>query len=155
MKTEEILAELKVAKERIEFLEKELNKPTKFEFKYKKNETYCMYKNTIKVCMDGTDTDGLKHGLYRIKKENAIVDIQLNKESNLIGAIAEQIDVDYAKNIDWNNEYNMKYYVAYNNEDKRYIHLKNYTIRILGIVYMSEKVAKKVCEILNNKEVEL
>ena len=32
MKKEEILAELKIARERIEFLENELKKPEKFEF---------------------------------------------------------------------------------------------------------------------------
>lgn len=123
MKKEEILAELEIYRKRIEFLENELKKQEKFEFKHEREETF------------------IKEAL------------QLNKESNIVGA-AEQINVDYSKDIDW-NDINPKYYIYYNYRIKSFSFACNNHIRTIGTVYMSEEKATRVCEILNNKEVEL
>ena len=154
MKPEEILAELKVAKERIEFLENELKKPEKFEFKYERGESFIIYSDEIYSEGNGDVQRKLDFGLYRISENNAKEAVQLNKESNLIGAIAEQIDVEYSKDIDWNSIDN-KYSISYDYQNKKFfINCNNY-LKILGAVYMTKEVSERVCEILNNKEVEL
>lgn len=154
MKKEEILAELKIARERIEFLENELKKPEKFEFKYEREKTFIIYSDEIESEGIGDVQRKLDFGLYRINEDNAKEALQLNKESNIIGAIAEQIDVNFSKDIDWNNKEG-NYSIYYNNQTGKYSSFYNSFIRYLGTVYMSKEVAKRVCEILNNKEVEL
>ena len=154
MKKEEILTELKIAIERIEFLENELKKPEKFEFKYEREETFIIYSDEIESEGNGDVQRKLDFGLYRINENNAKEALQLNKESNIVGAIAEQIDVNYSKDIDWNNKEN-KYSIYYNNQTGKYSSFYNSFNIYLGTVYMSKEVAKRVCEILNNKEVEL
>lgn len=154
MKPEEILAELKIARERIEFLENELKKQEKFEFKYERGETFIIYSDEIESEGIGDVQRKLDFGLYRINENNAKEALQLNKENNIIGAIAEQIDVNFSKDINWNNKEN-KYTIYYNNQTGKYSSSCNSFNRYLGTVYMSKEVAKRVCEILNNKEVEL
>lgn len=155
MKKEEILAELKIARERIEFLENELKKPEKFEFKYEREETFIIYSDEIESEGNGDVQRKLDFGLYRINENNAKEALQLNKESNIVGAIAEQIDVNYSKDIDWNNKEGNYYSIYYNNQTGKYSSFCNSFNRYLGTVYMSKEVAKRVCEILNNKAVEL
>lgn len=152
MKPEEILAELKIAREKIEFLENELKKQKKFEFKYKKEETFIIYSGEIESKGNGDAKKKLDFGLYRISEDNAKEALQLNKEINLIGAIAEQIDVNYSKNVNFDDK---KYFIYFSTINKKYDYTFHEISRALGTVYMTKEVAKRVCEILNNKEVEL
>lgn len=154
MKPEEILAELKIVRARIEFLENELKKQEKFEFKYEREKTFIIYSDKIESEGNGDAKRKLDFGLYRINEDNAKEALQLNKESNIVGAIAEQIDINYSKDINWNNKEN-KYVIYYDSKTGKYSSFCNSFNRYLGTVYMSKEVAKRVCEILNNKDVEL
>jgi hypothetical protein len=91
---------------------------------------------------------------YRQLESNAKADFQLQKELMCIGALAEQIDPDYSNKVDWSND-NYKYYIAYDMHTLEYITASNTFYKRLGVVYMPKDVAEKVCEILNNKGVEL
>ena len=94
----------------------------------------------------------IKYGLYRVHKHNAEHSLQLSKETNLIGAIAEQISSDDKWEPDWRNPKQLKYYInIVHNDIEQYDYSVSYDIskRVLGVHYMSEQTAKAVCKILN------
>lgn len=153
MKTEDILAELKKAKERIEFLEQELNKPKQFEFKYESKSYLIGTANVYdEICIDSTSY--FKNYRYRQTEANAKADLMLQKELMRIGALAEQIDPEYKNKVTFNLD-NKNYVIFYDCTKKCYTLGSNFEWRVLGAVYMPKDVAEKVCELLNNKEVEI
>lgn len=158
MEKSQILDELAKAKERIEFLEKELTKAIqkeeKFEFNYPFNNTFLINKDVVYGGWKDNNPQALRFGLYRINEDNAIHQLNLNKESNLIGAIVEQINSKYLEDIKFNfNE--PKYCILYDHHKKIYKYSFNISCRILGVNYMSKDLAEKVCEILNKGLVQL
>ena len=72
-----------------------------------------------------------------------------------IGALAEQIDPDYKNRVDWNDDKRRKYHISYDYQEKNYYVSSSMYSRVLGVVYMPQEIATKVCEILNNKGVVL
>ena len=158
MEKSQILDELAKAKERIEFLEKELTKEIqkeqKFDFNYPFDNTFLINKDVVYGGWRDYNPQALQFGLYRINEDNAIHQLNLNKESNLIGAIAEQIDLKYLEDIKFNSN-EPKYCILYDHHNKIYRHKINMSSRILGVNYMSKDLAEKVCEILNKGLVQL
>ena len=96
----------------------------------------------------------IKYGLYRLHKENAKQALQLNRETNLIGAIAEQLFPNDTWKANWKDSYQPKYYVYTYKDSTRYYVDHDY-YRMLGVHYMSEEVAKAVCKVLNEDKVKL
>lgn len=134
-------------------LKEELNKPTNFTFNYEKGKTIrvaevCTY--DTQMCDNNRYLDNFR---YRKTRSNAEKDLKLQKELMCIGALAEQLDPDYKSKVIWDNKtYNS--YIAYSVVTHIYYVNSCYN-RLLGIVYMPKDLAEKVCEILNNKGVEL
>lgn len=71
-----------------------------------------------------------------------------------IGALAEQIDPNYKNRVKWLVDDNF-YSIQQDMRTGEYQVYHSYPKRRLGVVYMPKDVAEKVCEILNNKLVEL
>ena len=137
-------------------LKAELNKPDKFKFKYEFSNTYNVTGHTVVQNCTGEINDALQNFRYRQTEANAKADFQLQKELMCIGALAEQIDPDYKSKIyaDCGSMIYSIYKDNYTNIFKT--HNTYYSSnRRLGVVYMPKDVAEKVCEILNNKGVEL
>ena len=55
---------------------------------------------------------------------------------------------------DWNNILSIKYYVSYNHTYRTWKICNNTSARALGIIYMSEDNAQKLCQLLNDGIVE-
>jgi hypothetical protein len=136
-------------------LKAELTKPEKFTFKYS-NRRFNIGSLLEPIKQESIPNSYPTVNLnYRQTESNAQADFQLQKELMCIGALAEQIDPDYKSKTPRYKSDNYYYYVYYGKESNRY-HYSNHTfIRTLGVVYMPKEVAEKVCEILNNKQVEL
>lgn len=154
MKSEDILKELAEAKSRIEFLEKELKKPEQFEFIYKEDNTYYIGGCSIQNGLSGNSENLLNYFRYRQTEANAKADLQLQKELMCIGALAEQVAPDYKSKVSWTFDREF-YSIQQDMKTKEYQVYCSYPKRRLGVVYMPEDVAEKVCEILNNKKIEL
>lgn len=134
-------------------LKAELNKPEKFEFKYSKTDNYMINYYGVHRNLHVMNKEYIQNFRYRQTEANAKADFQLQKELMCIGALAEQIDPEYKSRVDWNDRNNWA--IFWNIKTKKYVPTSSSIIRYLGVVYMPKDVAEKVCEILNNKEVEL
>ena len=154
MKRGDILKELAEAKSRIEFLEKELKKPNKIEFRYEKNNTYVITEVDVNDKWSVISKILLNNFRYRQTKTNAEADLMLQKELMCIGTLAEQIYPEYKSDIIW-EDMDSKYFIIFNTHSNKYIVGKSNYYRTLGVVYMPEDVAEKVCEILNNNRVKI
>lgn len=135
-------------------LKAELSKVNRFKFDYTNRKTsfigtYCVTNNT-----SGSDPLNLETFRYRQTQANAAADFQLQKELMCIGALAEQIDPDYKTKLNFINRC-PRYMVYYDCINESYTITYDTNCRALGVVYMPKAVAEKVCEILNNKQVEI
>lgn len=151
---EQILAKIEAAEAELANLKAELNKPDKFEFKYTLNTSYFISTSCISNEASGSSATYLTHGRYRISSDNAEQAVQLNRESNLIGAIAEQIDPDFASEVVWDGEIR-NYYIEYNVNSRQYVLVSTSFFKTPGVVFMTKEVAEQVCEILNSNQVSL
>jgi hypothetical protein len=149
------MTKIELIQEKINNLQEELDelKKPKFKFEYKENGTYLKDNMCIYDGYSGIDAGCLNYGLYRIHKRNAENQLRLNKESNLIGALAEQLDDGWVA--DWGDIDQSKWKIVFNYIKNKYDMDYDYTAKSLNINYMSRDVAEKICKILNNKEVEL
>lgn len=151
---EQILAKIEAAEAELANLKAELNKPDKFEFKYPFNVAYLIGMESTTNEATGTLAAYLTHGRYRINSNNAEQAVQLNRESNLIGAIAEQIDPDFASKVLWDNDIR-NYCIEYVISSKQYVLVSTSYFKTPGVVFMPKEVAEQVCEILNSNQVSL
>ena len=151
---EQILAKIEAAEAELANLKAELNKPDKFEFKYPHGSSFLIDKNHVIKEATGTCKSYLANGMYRAKLNNAEQAVQLNRESNLIGAIAEQIDPDFASKVLWGGD-SRNYYIEYNINSKQYVLVSTSFFKTPGVVFMPKEVAEQVCEILNSNQVSL
>ena len=141
----------KIVKLEIELqaLKSELTKPIKF-----KLELYEGYR----ICSDGVTEEKVEQTthtyLLRRNLLNAKADYQLKYETLNIGAIAEQLDPDYKSKLDWDDYMQPKDCICLYTPTNTYYVNSHYVYRALGVVYMPKDLAVKVCEILNNKELE-
>lgn len=151
---EQILAKIEAAEAELANLKAELNKPDKFEFKYPFSASYLIGTDSTANETTGTLAAYLTHGRYRINSDNAEQAVQLNRESNLIGAIAEQIDPDFASKVLWGNDIR-NYYIEYNINSRQYVLVSTSYFKTPGVVFMPKEIAEQVCEILNSNQVSL
>lgn len=132
----------------------ELNKPKFFKWEYKSGCTFQLFRSYVGNGYTVED-ESLRHGRYRKTKANAERSLERNRVANRLEALVEQLDSEWVA--DWSNS----------KEDKCII-LKDYGMGnaiykycIYGSkyspsqVYMSKDTALKICEMLNNKEIEL
>ena len=154
MDKEQIRMQIEDLKANLKALERELNKPDEFEFNYKELESCLIGMSFIASSEYGLDYKYIDNFRYRQTESNAKADFQLQKELMCIGALAEQIDPDYKSKVIWGGKiWNCSIYFSI--PLNKYLISNSINYRHLGVVYMPEDVAEKVCEILNNKEVEL
>lgn len=154
MTKDELLKIIQDMESELAGLKAELNKPEKFIFVYEKGFTFKISEYSVSRGQEGKDHDYLTNFRYRQTKINAETDLQLQRELLCIGALAEQIDPDYKSKVKWliDKEF---YSIQQDMNTGEYQVYYSYPKRRLGIVYMPKDVAEKVCEILNNGEVEL
>ena len=151
---EQILAKIDAAEAELANLKTELNKPAKFEFEYPFRASYLISTNSTATETTGALVEYLTHGRYRAKLNNAKQAVQLNRESNLIGAIAEQINPDFASKVVWDGDVR-NYYIEYVVNSKQYVIVSTSYFKTPGVVFMPKEVAEQVCEILNSNQVSL
>ncbi len=151
---EQILAKVEAAEAELANLKAELNKPDKFEFKYPFSASFMIEKDRVIDEATGTSEFYLTNGRYRIKSGNAEQAVRLNRESNLIGAIAEQIDPDFASKVLWGNDIR-NYHIEYVISSKQYVIVSTSCFKTPGVVFMPKEIAEQVCEILNSNQVSL
>lgn len=135
-------------------LKAELSKVDKFKFRYTDMKTSFIGAHWTANYTSGSDPLNLENFRYRQTETNAAADFQLQKELMCIGALAEQIDPDYKTKVNWGIDKQF-YSIHQDMKTKEYQVHYSYPKRRLGVVYMPKDVAEKVCEILNNKQVEI
>ena len=152
--------------EQIERLEEELAKlkaeataPRQYEIEYEAGSTFFVGSyNSIIGEITGFSDDGYTSGRYRKTLKFANEHCKTQNEMMRLGALIEAVTIELGMEdwvADWNDKHQYKYCVRYNNEDNKYRADCWWILRTIGAIHMPEKVAKRVCEILNNKEYEL
>ena len=153
--------------EQIEKLEQELAKlkaeatvPSKYELEYKDDSIFLVgYRDAPIRWNVGKEEDHLKAGRYRSTEKFANEHCKTQNEMMRLGALIEAVTIEMNMEdwvADWNDKNQTKGFVSYDHEDNKYV--ESYflrTNRLAGVIYVSKEVAKRVCEILNNKEYEL
>ena len=151
--------------EQIERLEQELaklkaeaNKPSKYEIEYKAGSAFFVspYSTTGKIV--GFSDDGYTSGRYRKTEKFANEHFKTQNEIMRLGALIEAVTIGMNMEdwvADWNDEDQTKHYVQYDCKGGEYTSGFRWTFRTIGVIYMPQKVAERVCGILNNKEYEL
>lgn len=132
----------------------ELNKPEKFEFKYAGESTFIFTGTRIFPSRDAYDNECLDHYRYRISETNAEAEVLRNKQANFIGALFEQIDVDYAEGINWSERNQAKYYITYCTNAKEWDLCSSFLCATPGVVYASKEVVFQAIRLLNSGQVE-
>ena len=151
--------------EQIERLEEELaklkaetNKPNKYEIEYEDGDTFFISIKTVMGEATGQSNDLLKAGRYRSTEKFTNEHFKIQNEMMRLGALVEAVTIEMNMEdwvADWNDEAQVKYCVRYNHKGGEYCLDYWCTLKTVGVIYMPEEVAIRVCEILNNKEYEL
>ena len=151
--------------EQIERLEEELaklkaetNKPNKYEIEYEDGDTFFISIKTVMGEATGQSNDLLKAGRYRSTEKFTNEHFKIQNEMMRLGALIEAVTIDLGLEDwveDWNNSSQPKHHVQYDCKGNKYYSDCWWTFKTVGIIHMPEEVAKRVCEILNNKEYEL
>jgi len=138
---------------RLASLEKELEKPDNFEFKYTDTSKYSVITRDYVPKFAEDEAEHLNNYDYRCHRKNAELAYDLVRETKLIGALADQIQ---------KNPIEPQWAVGFANyEIQLDTRTDEYTIsawknyRTLGAQYMDKITAEKVCEILNSGRVKL
>jgi hypothetical protein len=126
---------------------------SKFEFEYKENKTYLIENTYVKGGYSNRDNYYLDYGLYRIHRHNAQKQLRLNKESNVIGAMIEQLeDTEWIPS--WAVTHQSKYFISWDELANEYI-ISESTVKHLGVNYMNKDMAEQICKILNKGDVKI
>ena len=112
-------------------------------------------RNTGLLIRDTTEEVTLtqKFGMKYHTRETANKAIKEMRKTNLLRYWASVIDPDWKP--DWRNESQKKWYIEHKISTNTYYGNYNYTIPMLGTVYMSKKAVIKICEALNKGELKL
>jgi hypothetical protein len=152
--------------EQIEKLEKKLaklkaeaNKPSQYKLEYKDDSIFLVgYRDAPIRWNAGKEEDHLRTGRYRKTEKFANEHLNTQTEMMRLGALVEAVTIDLGLEDwveDWNNSSQPKHHVQYDCKGNKYYSDCWWTFKTVGIIHMPEEVAKRVCEILNNKEYEL
>jgi hypothetical protein len=129
-----------------------------YEIEYEDGNTFIISNQGVIGEAAGQSNDLLKAGRYRNTEKFAREHLKIQNEMMRLGALIEAVTIEMNMEdwvADWNNEDQVKYFVHYEHKDSEY-HLDYWrTTKTVGIIHMPSEVAKRVCEILNNKEYEL
>jgi len=149
----------------IERLEQELAKlkeeataPSQYELEYEAGNTNLIGSYRTMQGNSGTDEDLLNTGRYRKTLKFTNEHFKIQNEMMRLGALIEAVTIDLGLEDwveDWNNSSQPKHHVQYDCKGNKYYSDCWWTFKTVGIIHMPEEVAKRVCEILNNKEYEL
>ena len=150
MSHKEIQAQIKVLKTELGKLEELAKEPKKFEFKFRKGETYLLDNRLdfIEKGCTGSLPERIRIGVYRTTKEGAELSLERNRKANRLEMLAEYLGGLKEFVYDENN-----WYVFSSNE--------SWNVSISSScysperVYMTEEVAMKIADMLNNGEYEL
>ena len=150
MTKKEIQAQIKVLKTELGKLEELAKGPKKFEFKFRKGETYLLENRLDFVeegCL-GSFQERIKIGVYRTTKKGAEASLERNRKANRLEMLAE-----YLGGLKEFVEGEQNWYVFSSNESwKVSVSSSCYSPER---VYMTEEVAMKIADMLNNGEYEL
>ena len=137
--------EIEISDESYENLKKSLI-PKKFEWNYKRLETFFVDVDYIRVNTTGDDKNYLEHGRYRKSYLTANKSLVRNKRANRLEALVEQIQGELEGD-----------YIIYHDTLSPHWHYRSLSNHIFypGIIVMRESTARKVCEMLNNGEFSL
>ena len=98
--------------------------------------------------------DLVKAGRYRLDANTAKRDLDTQLQMMKLGALIESVALDLNDNwvADWNDNSQSKCCLFFDYTSNKYIIDNWQNFKTIGATYMSEQVANKVCEILNNGE---
>lgn len=154
MNKEQLQKDIEAMRAKLKSMEEELSKPEEFKWEYGweygKDHQYYISNTGVGCDYNVQIARHLDHGNYRAHERNAIEALQLTKETKLIGAIAEQV-----KGGSGTTEGLTDYFYISQNVNRYQVSEASINRRILGVQYMDEKTATKVCEILNSGQVKL
>ena len=149
----------------IERLEQELAKlkaeataPSQYEIEYKAGSTFFVVNYSISEKIVRFADKQLNAGRYRSTKKFSDEHLKTQNEIMRLGALIEAVTIELGMEewvADWNDDRQPKYYVDCDCRGNTYCPDCWWTLKTTGVIYMPEAVAKRVCEILNNKEYEL
>ena len=142
MNKEILQKQLDDLKAKVAEIEGELQRKSKFEFKYEEGETYLLNTHYVDGCYSGDDTIYIQHGRYRKTREVADDAIALQKAAMRLHALVEQL-----------NGFEGKYQIYYATEWCYASTGDN--IITPGVVLMTKECAEEICRLLNDGEVEL
>lgn len=147
MTKEEIQAQIEVLKTELNKLEKLANKAEKFEFKFPVGNTYTVTFNEVEPHSSGLIPSLLDYGVYRLTEHGAQLSLRRNRRANRLEMLVEHLGgLEGVKGGEllWTIYYSYsegKWAIAY--------YSANYEPEK---VYMTEEVANKVVDMLNNGE---
>jgi hypothetical protein len=135
------------------------DKPSQYKLEYKDDSIFLVgYRDAPIRWNAGKEEDHLRTGRYRKTEKFANEHLNTQTEMMRLGALVEAVTIDLGLEDwveDWNNSSQPKHHVQYDCKGNKYYSDCWWTFKTVGIIHMPEEVAKRVCEILNNKEYEL
>ena len=149
MNTELVQQQIKEVEAKLSEMKAELVKLEEFKWKYKYYSPYLQHTRVEEGT--GCSESLIYHGRYRIKKDNAERALERNRVANRLEALAEQLEPDWVAN--WSDKGQNKGYVYYC--EGEYTYYSTSFAHNIGQVYMSVTTAKKIVDMLNNKEIVL
>jgi hypothetical protein len=149
----------------IERLEEELAKlkaeataPSQYEIEYECGDAFYIGSYIISEKITRFIDSCLNTGRYRSTEKFANEHFNIQTEMMRLGALVEAVTIELGMEdwvADWNDDSQPKYYVDCDCKGNKYYSDCWWTLKTTGVIYVPEKVAERVCEILNNKEYEL
>jgi hypothetical protein len=158
MNANKINEQIERLEEELAKLKEEANKPSKYEIEYKAGSTYFIGSYRTTPGNSGKDEDYLNTGRYRSTEKFANEHFKTQTETMRLGALVEAVTIEMNMEdwvADWDDKAQVKYSIYYNPKGGEYCSDYWWTDKTVGILHMSEEVAERVCEVLNNKEYEL
>lgn len=121
------------------------------DLQYPYGKTFLIDFNTVSSLYKGEDKHNKNLGVYRKHLKNAERDLKLKTQLLKLGALVEVVQEELGDTFepDWGNKYQNKSMVYYNHLTKCYCSGVYCTQQLAGVIYMSQNVADRVVEILN------
>lgn len=101
--------------------------------------------------IQGNAVHMFQHGVCYPTRELAEIAMHNSTTRNKIEAYSRVIDPEWRA--DWSNSSQQKCHVRRDHKNDTYKVERNQFLQYLGVAYMSEKAAKRICEALNNGEI--